>query len=220
LAGRLRPDALVTDAAGTKSTICACAEKILGGSAFIGGHPMAGSEKSGGQAADPLIFHGKPYVLCPLPGVDDRKMLDLMGFVESLGAKPITLDPSEHDRLVAMISHLPQLLATTLMRTVETAAHDRELAMKIAGNGFRDMTRLAASEFDPWEGVLATNRADIERALDEFERALAEVRARLADGTIGETWRDVAAVRRRMLDRSFQPVSRSRPTRTTSSGKE
>ncbi|MCC6157799.1 MAG: prephenate dehydrogenase/arogenate dehydrogenase family protein [Deltaproteobacteria bacterium] len=211
VAGAIGPGTLVTDVAGAKSAICAHAAKTLGGGAFIGGHPMSGSERSGAYAADALLFHQRPWILCPLPGVNPDRMLDLIRFVESLGARPITLDPAEHDRLVAMISHLPQLLATALMRTVGGAVEDRDLAFKIAGNGFRDMTRLAASDFRPWSGVLSGNRADIERALDEFEATWRDLRRRLRDGEIEGLWNEAATMRRRVLDRTLEAVPRTRP---------
>ncbi len=211
LAGAIGPDTLVTDVAGVKSAICAHAAKTLGGGAFIGGHPMSGSERSGAFAADALLFHQRPWILCPLPGVNPDRMLELIGFVEALGARPVTLDPAEHDRLVAMISHLPQLLATALMRTVGAAIEDRDLAFKIAGNGFRDMTRLAASDYRQWDGILAGNRADIERALDEFEATWRDLRARLQRGDVEAIWNEAAATRRRVLDRTLEAVPRSRP---------
>ncbi|MCL4234307.1 MAG: prephenate dehydrogenase/arogenate dehydrogenase family protein [Deltaproteobacteria bacterium] len=211
VAGAIGPGTLVTDVAGTKSAICAHAAKTLGGGAFIGGHPMSGSERSGAFAADALLFHQRPWILCPLPGVNPDRMLDLIGFVETLGARPITLDPAEHDRLVALISHLPQLLATALMRTVGASVEDRDLAFKVAGNGFRDMTRLAASDFRQWDGVLAGNRADIERALDDFEIVWRDLRGRLRGGDIERIWNEAAAMRRRVLDRTLEAVPRTKP---------
>lgn len=210
LAGAIGPGTLVTDVAGTKAAICAHAAKTLGGGSFIGGHPMSGSERSGAMAADALLFHQKPWILCPLPGLNADRMLELIGFVESLGGRPITLDPAEHDRLVAMISHLPQLLATALMRTVGGAVEDRDLAFKVAGNGFRDMTRLAASDFRQWDGVLAGNRGDIERALDEFEATWRDLRERLRGGDVERIWNDAASMRRRMLDRTLEAVPRTK----------
>ncbi|MCZ7585671.1 MAG: prephenate dehydrogenase [Deltaproteobacteria bacterium] len=207
--------ALVTDVGGAKAAVCLAAEQSLGGSRFIGGHPMCGSERGSSRKADPLIFQGQSYLLCPLPGVDQDKLLSLVRLVEDFGAHPFTLDASDHDRLVSLISHLPQILATTLVHTVSRAAHDRGFAMKVAGNGFRDMTRIAASSFGPWDGVLAANGRAIEQALDEFEQALAQVRGLLQQGesgrdALGRLWEDAASLRRGMTDQGFSVVPRKK----------
>ncbi|MCB9490192.1 MAG: prephenate dehydrogenase/arogenate dehydrogenase family protein [Deltaproteobacteria bacterium] len=214
LAGVVKPSAIVTDVGGVKGPICKAGAEALGGGIFIGGHPMSGSERAGGLAADPLLFQGRSYILCPLPGVDHGKLLRMVKLVEDIGGRPITLDPADHDRLVGLTSHLPQLIATTIMHTILNAPNDRDLALKVAGRGFRDLTRVAASDLSQWRGVLDQNRKTINAILDEFEAALAQLRSALNDSPedLAELWSAAAAARRRMVDREFKPVGGLRPS--------
>ncbi|MBZ0272920.1 prephenate dehydrogenase/arogenate dehydrogenase family protein [bacterium] len=209
LSGRVKDRAIVTDVAGVKSAICEAGGRALGPKIFIGGHPMAGAEGQGVRRADPLLFRGRPWLLCPLAGVNPESLLDLMALVEKFGAKPMTLDPPDHDRLVALVSHLPQLVATTLMAVVERAGPDRENALKIAGPAFREITRVAASDYSQWEGILRLNRAPISKALDELEAALSELRKRLADDDLAPMWREASGRRRKMVDQGFRPATRA-----------
>ena len=165
-------------------------------------------------AADPLLFQGRSYILCPLPGVDQGKLLRMVKLVEDIGGRPITLDPADHDRLVGLTSHLPQLIATTIMHTILNAPNDRDLALKVAGRGVRDLTRVAASDLSQWRGVLDQNRKTINAILDEFEAALAQLRSALNDSPedLAELWSAAAAARRRMVDREFKPVGGLRPS--------
>lgn len=152
---RLGPRALVTDVGSTK-------RHILRGAAsadlshFIGGHPMAGAERPGLEHARADLFHGQPWVLTPGAAVPDDAITRLERFVvEGMGAVPRRLDADTHDRTVAYISHLPQLLAVALMNTAGGAVGEAGLAL--SGRAFGEMTRLASSPADLWEGILATN---------------------------------------------------------------
>jgi len=201
---RIRPflaeGTIVTDAGSTKMQIMAEAGNLVPpGVHFIGGHPMAGSERSGLEAADPLLFSGRVYILCPYQDTPPEALLALMDLVESLPALPVTLDPEEHDRMMATISHLPQLVAVALMQAALARDAGHSLLDILAGRGFLDMTRLAASDFSIWEGILEGNRDAIGNALDQFEASLGSLRKAIAAGTAGVAW-EQAALRRRALD--------------------
>ncbi len=201
---RIRPylsaDAIVTDVGSTKEQIMAGAQALMPpGVHFIGGHPMAGSERSGVEAADPLLFSERAYLLCPYPDTPPDALLSLMDLVESLLALPITIDPQEHDRIMATVSHLPQLIAVALMHAAHAEDATHTMLDTLAGRGFLDMTRLAASDFGMWRGVLDTNREAIRESLDRFSKSLAQLREAISDGSAALMW-EQACLRRRKMD--------------------
>jgi prephenate dehydrogenase len=182
-------DAIITDVGSVKTPVLDQAADVLSaGRPFVGGHPMAGAEQAGIDHADPLLFENAVYVLC-LP--DDREADALEGpfapfvdLVEATGARPLLLDPERHDRLVAAVSHLPQLLAVALVNTVagaDDADEAANLALELAGGGFRDMTRIADSPFDMWRDILVGNEGPIHDALSHFRRTLRALRNRLLE---------------------------------------
>ena len=155
----LRPGSIVTDVASTKKRIMEEAQSLMPPDVhFIGGHPMAGSEHAGVEAADPLLFSDRVYILCPYADTPPDALLQLMDLAEDLLALPITVDPGEHDRIMAIVSHLPQLISVALMHAAQAGDAEHAMLDKLAGRGFLDMTRLAASEFAMWQGILKTNR--------------------------------------------------------------
>ncbi len=178
LAGLLKPGALVTDAGSTKRHIVEAAAPL--GSAFIGGHPMAGKTARGAAGAEPLLFEGRPYVLTPLEpaGMDDERVRSLVSWIEKIGARMVVLTPAEHDRLVAASSHLPQLLSTALASTLEQMPDPAPIAA-VAGPGLLGMTRLALSSHEIWKDILATNGDEIAAALLLIEARLSELRRSL-----------------------------------------
>jgi len=170
----LRPGAIVSDVGSTKAEICAAARKAFpagGAGCFIGSHPMAGSEKTGLSARDAHLFENAAWIVCPDADADPSRTTALEAFVGELGARALRLSPDRHDALVAQVSHLPQLLATALAATV-VARDDADEALQVAGPGFRDMTRLAASSFAVWEPILRTNRRNLEHLLAAYRREL------------------------------------------------
>jgi prephenate dehydrogenase len=200
---RLRPfvreGTVVTDVGSTKMQIMAETRGLLPhGIHFIGGHPMAGSERSGVEAADPLLFSDRAYLLCPYPDTPPDALLKLMDLAEDLLALPITVDPEEHDRIMATISHLPQLIAVALMHTAQAGDAEHDMLDKLAGRGFLDMTRLAASDCGGWKGILETNREAIEESLDRFERSLSLLRQTIFDSSAALIWEQAGSRRRKM----------------------
>jgi prephenate dehydrogenase len=167
---RIRAGAIVTDAGSTKVEICRVArESLPAGVTFIGGHPMAGGENTGVQYARADLFENATYALMVGQGIDEAEFNRFRSLVESIGARVLLISPEDHDAAAAMISHLPQLVASALAsllgpgRDVEVADH--ELARRLAATGWRDMTRLAGSAWSVWRDICLTNQPNISNAL-------------------------------------------------------
>ncbi|MEI9815272.1 MAG: prephenate dehydrogenase/arogenate dehydrogenase family protein [Acidobacteriota bacterium] len=163
-----RPGVLITDAGSTKAMICARAADTIQRAKFVGGHPMAGKESRGVESADADLFRGRPYVLT-------GREPQLEQCVESIGARLVFLDPEEHDRLVALVSHLPQLLSTALASVIG----EQPGAEKVAGPAAGDLTRLALSPYDIWRDIFATNAVSIDAALGSYIARLESLRIQL-----------------------------------------
>ncbi len=195
----LSKQTIVTDVGSTKKQIMAEAQKLLPpGVHFVGGHPMAGSERSGVEAADPLLFSDRVYVLCPYPDTPPDALLKLLDLAESLLARPITIDPEEHDRIMAIASHLPQLIAVALMHAALAGDASHGMLTKLAGRGFLDMTRLAASDYGIWEGILETNKEAIQHAIEQFGKSLEIISKGISGNQLGIAWEQAAKNRRKM----------------------
>jgi len=200
----LKEGTIVTDVGSTKKFIMEQAEKLIpSGVHFIGGHPMAGSERSGVEASDPLLFHDRVYVLCPYPDTPSDALLVLMDFAESLKALPITIDPEEHDNIVAMISHLPHLISVALMHAAMAGDAEHGMLDKMAARGFLDMTRLAASDYSVWKGIFDTNRDGISGALGRFNESLSFLSESISKDDLAIAWEQSGSRRRKMSPESL-----------------
>jgi len=164
------PRAVLTDVGSVKRAICAEARR-RSLTRFVGGHPMAGRETSGFAASTPDLFRGRRWILTPDRGTNPAALRRLRGLVRDVGARPIVMAPGEHDRVVAFLSHVPQLLAWALL---EAARSDRVTSRRldVAGPAFRDMTRLAKSPRPLWREILAENRGEVRAALAALRRAM------------------------------------------------
>jgi prephenate dehydrogenase len=167
---QIRPGAIVTDAGSSKAEICRVArESLPKGVTFIGGHPMAGGENTGVQYARADLFDRATYALMIGQGTDEVQFDRFNSLVETIGARVLLVRPEDHDAAVALISHLPQLVASALAsllgpgRDAEVA--DRDLARALAATGWRDMTRLAGSAWSVWRDICLTNQPNISNAL-------------------------------------------------------
>jgi len=181
IAPHLAPGALVTDVASVKGPIATLAREALPESVvFVGGHPMAGSERGGMAHADPLLFENAVYVLTPAGGAppDPRAVW----LAEGVGARPVVMAPDRHDAVVAAVSHLPQLAAVALVENASGVGVD---ALALAAGGFRDMTRIASSPFGMWGGILSANRDAVLGALDAYAGRLVALREAVAAGSLG-----------------------------------
>jgi prephenate dehydrogenase len=163
--------ALVLDMGSTKTEVCASLDRLPAGLQPVGGHPMCGKETAGFAAADAALYRGKTFVLCPLPRTGDDALSRAREIAEAVGSHVVVLDPASHDRTVAAISHLPYLAAAALVNTV-TAGND-PLAWALAASGFRDTTRVAASDVDMMLDILLTNREAILQWLSSYTAMLA-----------------------------------------------
>jgi len=174
----LKPGCIVTDVGSTKQKVMeAFAAELPPGVHGIGGHPMAGSEKGGVAGADRYLFENAVYVLTP-PGSPGQEPVEtLAALVGQMGAQVIIMDPSRHDDLVAIISHLPHLVAVAL---VNQAAGEPE-ALMLAAGGFRDTTRIASSPPEMWEEILFSNREAVIHRLEGLITGLNDFRRYLAD---------------------------------------
>jgi prephenate dehydrogenase len=176
----VRPEALVTDAGSTKCEIADLALQEITRCRFLGGHPMAGKERRGAAAADADLFRGATWVLTPEdPGdLASAQARDLIHWLHRLGARPVSMGPEEHDRVVSLTSHLGQLASTALASTVAENLLPAE-RLAVAGPGLVDMTRLALSSYDLWRDILATNTEPIDRALGAYIQKLEHLRENL-----------------------------------------
>ena len=185
-AAQIKPGAIVTDAGSTKREICRAASGSLSpGVHFIGGHPMAGSHNTGIENASADIFTNAPYALVTDDAGEEANrdfsnaldaMLEVVG---RIGGRPVITTPDLHDRVVARVSHAPQLISTAL--AVAVAKRGERECRELAGAGFADMTRLAASSWSVWEDVCRTNADEVRGALDEIITELETMRAALAE---------------------------------------
>jgi prephenate dehydrogenase len=175
------PDALVTDAASTKTVICRVAEKAFRERGrFLGGHPVAGREVSGIENASADLFSGARYALIASEDDSDARAKNFAQLVQAIGARPLFLDAETHDWAAGIISHLPQMVAVALARVVLDETDETGLPASLAGRGLRDATRLAGSPYDVWRDICLTNTDNIARALDRVSQAIDHLRTRLA----------------------------------------
>jgi len=191
----LKPGAVVTDVGSTKLDLCRTVPLLLpSGVAYVGGHPMAGSEQTGLEAADPYLFENAVYVLTPTTP-DDEPLRKVRDFVESLGAQPLVMDAARHDRIVAAVSHLPHIAAAALVSAVSEAARHEPSMLALAAGGFRDTTRIALGDPAMWRDICLTNRRPLLDMIDRFEDALRRFRAAIARGDGAELEQRLAHAR-------------------------
>jgi prephenate dehydrogenase len=171
--------AVVTDVGSTKRAIVEAARALPPRFVFIGGHPLGGAAQAGLEYARPDLFEGRPWLLTPSTEQGDA-IEKLSAFVKALGAEPRIVDVAAHDRLLAFLSHLPQLTASALMTVVGDAVGAQGLAL--SGKGLADTTRLASSPAEIWRDITATNADEIGPALDALIAVLQDLRRDLPKG--------------------------------------
>lgn len=178
----VKPEVLITDAGSTKQRIVEHASQVISRAQFLGGHPLAGRERRGVEAAEADLFQGRPYVLTPRSPneLETPAAREFLAWIPRLGSFPVILDPQEHDRTVAFTSHLPQLAATALAATLDSRP---EPQTGVYGPALVDGTRLALSPFEIWSDIFATNRDLILVALESYITKLESLRDALrSDG--------------------------------------
>nr|WP_217907440.1 prephenate dehydrogenase/arogenate dehydrogenase family protein [Massilia sp. BJB1822] len=200
----LGPDTIITDAGSTKSDVAAAARRALGGSVaqFVPGHPIAGRETNGPDAAIDDLYQGKKAVLTPLPENPAAAVERVTAAWRACGAIIHTLTPEEHDKVFAAVSHLPHLLAYALVDDVARKPH-ADLLFQYAASGFRDFTRIAGSSPEMWRDISLANQAALLTELDAYLAQLTQIRASLAagDGAVLEaTYANAQRARRQWIE--------------------
>ena len=176
-AGRCEPGTLLTDAGSTKAVIVRTLERRLpAGTRFVGSHPLAGSEKRGYEHAEPRLFEGRMVVVTPVGKTDLEAAQQVAAFWQALGGHVIEMSPEDHDRALALTSHVPHLLAAVLAGVLPAKLHH------LTAGGFRDTTRVAAGDPSVWTGIFLSNRQAILEALASFEVGLDRFRTALDAG--------------------------------------
>jgi prephenate dehydrogenase len=200
------PQTIVTDAGSTKQDVVKAARASFGASLarFVPAHPIAGSERSGAQAADASLFRNRAVIVTPIAETASDAVARVAALWETCGARVTTMTAPDHDRVLAAVSHLPHLLAFVLVGELAARTDSAELFGR-AGSGFRDFTRIAASSAEMWRDVTLANRNALLAELDRYRDALDDVRQLLAssDGArLADLFERAAAARRRLDDAS------------------
>jgi len=192
----VKPGALVTDAGSTKCEIVDLATQAIRRCQFLGGHPMAGKESRGAAAAEAGLFRGRTWALTPDQAgeLETPAAREFREWLERMGARVAVLDADQHDRAVALTSHLAQMASTALAATLA----DEQARPEMAGPGLIDMTRLALSSYDLWRDILATNSEHIERALSVYIQKLEHIRENLRTRQVQQEFDRGAGLARRV----------------------
>jgi prephenate dehydrogenase len=176
------PAALVTDVTSVKSGIQQAVDGLAGADRFAGGHPMAGSERSGPMAASAQLFEGRPWAVTPGPATRSDALDAVVDLALHVGAVPIIMEAAAHDRAVALVSHVPQVMSTLTAARLNEAEGN---SLALSGAGLRDTTRIAASDSALWRDILGTNRRDVravlERVRDDLDRVIGALDADVRD---------------------------------------
>jgi prephenate dehydrogenase len=198
------PESVVTDVGSVKGPLVAAVDHP----AFVGGHPMAGSEQVGLEGATAELFVGATWVLTPTATTDPAAYARVRNVLADLGAKVLALAPAQHDALVAVVSHVPHLAAATLMDLAASLGEEHAALLQLAAGGFRDMTRIAAGQPSIWPDICEDNAEAIVGTLDLFIEALAAMRRRVADHdrrSLLEILDRAATARRALSERASRP---------------
>lgn len=172
----IKDTCLITDVGSTKSDIHAKVKALSMEKNFIGGHPMAGSEKTGLHNAKRHLIENAYYILTPTPAIPKDTLEDFREFIASLNAIPLILDCQEHDYVTAAISHLPHLIAAGLVNLVKQSDSEEEYMRTMAAGGFKDITRIASSSPVMWEQICMTNHENIAVLLDQYIKNMQKIK--------------------------------------------
>jgi prephenate dehydrogenase len=183
IASHLKPGAILTDGGSVKGSVARAIEPLLPpGVHFVPGHPIAGTEKSGAEAAFATLYRGRRCILTPTDRTD-RGALDLVRRIwETAGSEVVLMDVEKHDRVLAAISHLPHMVAYSLVNAVSTYDRYEENILEYSAGGFRDFTRIASSDPTMWRDIALTNRDALLEMMERFERFFAELKEDVRSG--------------------------------------
>ena len=196
-------DCAVTDVGSTKAAVCAAARDD---GRFVGGHPICGAETRGPERASADLFEGATWFLTPLTTTATELFRSVHAFVAELGARPFAIDPSAHDRLVAVTSHLPHALANVLLNQAGSARVEGHDPLATSGGSLRDMTRIAGANPRVWVDIFLENRDALAESLGEHRRRIEQLERALAAGDAGFLARwigEASGHRRRLLETAY-----------------
>lgn len=183
IAPSLAPGCVVTDGGSVKEGIVASCERLMpAGTCFVGGHPIAGTEHSGVEASFATLYQGRRCILTPTEFTDPEALAKVVRMWETAGSEVILMDVLKHDRVVAAISHLPHMVAYSLVNAVEGYDRFDESILKYSAGGFKDFTRIASSDPEMWRDIALMNREALLEMMDFFSRSFAELRMLVEDG--------------------------------------
>ena len=168
----LKPGALVTDVGSTKTDIHETVKQLCMEEVFVGGHPMAGSDRIGFINSKAVLLENAYYILTPTDSVPENKVTDYKNLVQQLGAIPLILEPAQHDYVTAAVSHLPHIIAASLVNLVRDKDSADGLMKMIAAGGFKDITRIASSSATVWQQICLTNTENISTLLSSYIASL------------------------------------------------
>jgi len=196
----LKKGCLVTDTGSTKGQIVGRANQVLSKDVFfVGGHPMAGSEKCGIEEANPHLFRNRIYILTPDKKSNLIAIDKIFSLIKMIGANRLVLDPFEHDRIVGAVSHLPQIIAVSLINSISELAlrGNNTNYFRAIGEGFKDMTRIASSPYKIWEDICVTNQENILKMIQEFRSYLGIIEDKLKNdpGSLKKEFQEAAKLR-------------------------
>lgn len=179
----LGPNTLVMDVGSTKCDVVAAARTALKEhlAGFVPAHPIAGKELAGVEHADAALYQGRQVILTPLPETDPGKLAQAAAVWRALGAQVLQMDPTAHDAAFAAVSHFPHLLAFAAVNALTNQAHGQHF-LSLAGPGFRDFSRIAASDPSMWRDVLLANRQELQTQIGHFQAALSALEAAMQAG--------------------------------------
>ncbi len=198
----LASNVLVTDVGSTKVEIVERAAKAFGRNAprrFLAGHPMAGKENAGVEFADADLFEGAAWLFTPFPAqnVQAGACGEFIHCVEKMGARVAVLDPTDHDRLCAWISHLPQMISTALAAALVDEFGPDAPVLDIGGRALREMTRISGSPYSMWRDIAITNKKNLEEVLHKLEQRLAHLRENLDTRELAQEFERAHELRKR-----------------------
>lgn len=172
----ISPSCMITDVGSVKGNIHQAVQNIGLERNFIGGHPMAGSEKTGYENASPMILENAYYILTPTPLTPKESIAEFTSLLATIGAIPVQMEAMEHDYAVAAISHLPHLIAAKLVTLVKSKDSPNQTMKMLAAGGFKDITRIASSSPEMWTEICSTNTKNITTLLDNYIDELSQIR--------------------------------------------
>lgn len=177
----VKPDCIITDVGSVKTNIHEAVKELGLEAQFIGGHPMAGSEKTGYENATDRLVENAFYPITPTSLTDEHKLHEYKSIIEAIGAIPVIMNYAEHDYTVAGISHLPHIIASELVNLVKASDSEKGFMKLLAAGGFKDITRIASSSPKMWEQICMTNTENIIKLLEDYIEMLDTVKTRLIE---------------------------------------